>query len=123
MTAVVVTAVVLLLNLISTIVICLKYKSDDGVGTLYEGDCGLVKRWDTSLHLLINVLGTALLAASSYTMQCLSSPTRKEVDAAHKNRHSLEIGLLSVKNLFRMRAWKAVSWVLLCLSTVPLHLL
>lgn len=121
--AAITTAIVLSSNFAFAVIVYLKYESDAGVGILYEGDCGVVKRWDTALHVLINVLGTALLAASSFTMQCLSSPTRKEIDAAHKERHSLEIGLLSVKNLFRMRTWKAVTWTLLCLSSMPLHLL
>lgn len=121
--AAITTAIVLSFNLLFAAAVFFKYDSNDGVGILFEGDCAVVKRWDTALHLLINILSTALLAASSFTMQCLSSPTREEVDAAHKNRHSLEIGLLSLTNLFRMRAWKPVSWTLLCLSSMPLHLL
>lgn len=114
---------VLAINTVFVIVTLVKFDTDEGVGIIYSGDCGLVKRWDTSLHLLINVLGTALLAASSFTMQCLSSPTRSEVDKAHAKRVSLEIGLASFYNLFYVKWWKAVTWLLLCLSTMPLHLL
>lgn len=121
--AAITTAIVLSLNLLFAFVVLFKYDSNDGVGILFEGDCGVVKRWDTALHLIINILSTALLAASGFTMQCLSSPTREEVDLAHKYRQSLEIGLLSLTNLFHMRTWKAVFWTLLCLSSMPLHLL
>ena len=121
--AAVVTGVVLMINLVFAVVTAVKYPARQGVGTLYTGDCTLIKRWDTALHLTINLLGTALLAASSFTMQCLCSPTRSEVDAAHAKRKSLDIGLQSWKNLFHMRYWKGILWGLLCFSTLPLHLL
>ena len=121
--AAIVTGVVLLINIILAIVAAVKFTTFGGVGVIYTGDCSLVKRWNTALHLTINVLGTALLAASSFTMQCLSSPTRSELNAAHAKRVSLEIGITSVKNLFYMRPWKGVLWALLCFSTLPLHLL
>lgn len=118
-----VTAFVLLLNTIFTIVAVIKFPNQNGIGTIYEGNCELVKRWDTAVHIGINVLGTALLAASSFTMQCLSSPTRAEVDQAHANRRSLEIGVVSFINLFYMRRRKGLLWLAMCLSTIPLHLL
>lgn len=121
--AAVATGIVLLVNTGFAIVMAAKFPSNDGVGTIYTGDCGLVKRWNTALHLTINFLGTALLAASSFTMQCLSSPTRSEIDAAHAKRKSLDIGITSWKNLFHLHKWKGVLWWLLCLSTLPLHLL
>lgn len=35
---------------------------------LYTGDCTKTKRMSTGIHLVINILSTALLCASSYTM-------------------------------------------------------
>lgn len=121
--AAVVTGIVLLINTVFAIVMGARFPSEDGVGTIYTGDCGLVKRWNTALHLTINFLGTALLAASSFTMQCLSSPTRSEIDAAHAKRKPLDIGITSWKNLWFLQRWKMIVWWLLCLSTLPLHLL
>lgn len=121
--AAIVTAVVLCINVIFAIVVSAKYGADDGVGVIYAGDCGLVKRWDTALHLLINVLGTCLLAASSFTMQCLSSPTRSETDAAHAKRKTLDVGIPSFKNLWHLKKWKVCLWWGLAVSTMPLHLL
>lgn len=119
-----VTGIVLLTNVVLMIVASVRYPvHSDGVGLIYSGSCDRVNRWDTALHLMINLLGTVLLAASSFTMQCLSSPTRREVDAAHAKRVSLKIGVPSFTNLFYVRRWKAVVWLLLCLSTLPLHLL
>ncbi|KAF2867468.1 hypothetical protein BDV95DRAFT_671224 [Massariosphaeria phaeospora] len=51
---------------------------------LYDGDCTTTKRLNIAAHLLINVFSTVLLGASNYCMQCMSAPTRAEVDRAHK---------------------------------------
>lgn len=45
-----------------------RLKKDRGV--LYEGDCDRVRHLNTGLHLLINLLSTALLGASNYGMVC-----------------------------------------------------
>lgn len=120
--AAILTAIVLLANVTLAIVAAAKYGTNTGVGVLYVGDCGLVDRWNTALHLLINILGTCLLSASSFTMQCISSPSRSEADQAHAARKPLEIGIPSFLNLFQMPRWKACLWWALCLSTMPLHL-
>lgn len=39
-------------------------------GTLYEGNCDKARKMSTALHLVINLLGTALLSASNYAMAC-----------------------------------------------------
>ena len=76
---------------------------------------------DAWVHIGINVMGTLLLGASNYTMQCLSAPTRKEVDAAHANGRYLDIGLPSLKNL---NGWKKkLVFFLLIMSSLPLHFL
>lgn len=54
------------------------------------------------LHLVINALSTLLLSATNYAMQCLSSPTRKEVDKPHRHYIWLDIGVLSVRSLRRI---------------------
>jgi hypothetical protein len=77
----------------------------------------------TGLHLLINGMSTALLCASSYCMQCLSSPTRQELDQAHKKRSWLDIGVLSPRNMKSISGSRRVRWLVLGLSTIPLHLL
>ncbi|OAL05186.1 hypothetical protein IQ06DRAFT_361376 [Phaeosphaeriaceae sp. SRC1lsM3a] len=55
----------------------------DGLGVLYEGSCESTKKTNIGVHLIINILSSALLGASNYCMQCLSAPTRPEVDKAH----------------------------------------
>jgi len=111
------------MNVLFTIVVYTRNPSRQGIGALYSGKCDTVKWADFMLHLLLNILGTFLLAASNFTMQCLSSPTRSEVDTAHLRKRSLDVGLTSFKNLFLIKRWKALLWVGLCMSTIPLHLL
>lgn len=99
----------------------MKSNSGTKVGTIYAGDCATVRHADSGLHIAINVMGTILLGASNYTMQCLSSPTREEVDTAHSRGGYLDIGLPSPKNL---NGWKKkIVFMFLVLSTVPLHFL
>ncbi|MCJ1461009.1 hypothetical protein MMC28_011391 [Mycoblastus sanguinarius] len=94
-----------------------------GVATVYEGSCSRTKNSLTWLHLAINVLSTLLLSASNFCMQILCAPTREEVDAAHARRKWLSIGVPSLKNLFYVDRKKSVLWILLGLSSIPLHLL
>lgn len=75
------------------------------------------------LHLIINILSTLLLGASNYSMQCLSSPTRSEIDKAHRQKLWLDIGVPSVRNLRRISASRIALWWLLAASSIPLHLL
>lgn len=112
---------VLLINTIFTIWAATKSRSGTQVGTIYTGDCGTVRHSNSMLHIAINIMGTLLLGASNYTLQCLSSPTRKDVDAAHSQGKYLDIGLPSPKNLNGWR--KIVVFLLLVLSTLPLHFL
>lgn len=42
----------------------------NGRGTLHSGDCETVRNQGTVFHVVINVLSTALLAASNYGMVC-----------------------------------------------------
>jgi hypothetical protein len=96
----------------------------DGVGVLYEASCEATKRANIGVHLIINILSSALLGASNYCMQCLSAPTRSEVDKAHHIGKWLDIGIPSLRNVvsasFGTR--KKVCWWMLALSSLPLHL-
>ncbi|KAF2823774.1 hypothetical protein CC86DRAFT_327712 [Ophiobolus disseminans] len=94
----------------------------DGQPILYEGKCNTVSQMSTGLHLLINAMSTTLLCASSYCMQCLSSPTRKELDRAHKKKSWLDVGVLSPRNIRSISKSRRIRWLILGLSTVPLHL-
>jgi hypothetical protein len=83
----------------------------------------VVSKMNTYLHLAINLLSTILLSSSNYCMQCLSAPTRKEVDAAHAKGVWLDIGVPSIRNLKHIDRTRVLLWGLLGLSSLPLHLL
>ncbi|KAI9695590.1 MAG: hypothetical protein M1820_008515 [Bogoriella megaspora] len=122
--------VVLLINLVFTIwasqnqtVAPIATIADSGRVPLFSGSCSKANRIDTAAHLLINTLSTVLLSASNYCMQCLSAPTRSEVDKAHSRKTWADIGVPSVRNLRLIEKRKVILWWLLGLSSLPLHLL
>ena len=96
---------------------------EGGRQTLYQGSCETAKRLNIGIHLVINILSTVLLSSSNYCMQCLSAPTRAEVDKAHSSGKWLDIGVMSIHNLRRIAPKRIVLWYLLGLSSLPLHLL
>lgn len=114
---------VLLLNVIFTIAVAAKFGTDGGIGTAYDGSCGYVNHLTTWLHVLINALSSLLLSASNYTMQALSAPTRQEVDKAHAKGDWMDIGVASIRNLFRIKWQRVVAWWVLAMSSIPIHLL
>ena len=117
--------VVLLINIGLTIYAATnpEYKMEEGVGTLYSGSCDKSKTMGLWLHLGINALSTLLLSGSNYTQQCLAAPTRSEIDAAHARRRWMDIGVPSIRNLFRIKAERALLWIAIGITSIPLHLL
>jgi hypothetical protein len=80
-----------------------------------------VRHADSWLHIAINAMGTILLGANNFTMQCLTAPTRSEMDVAHSKGRYLDIGLPSLNTL---NGWKReVTFMFLVPSTLPLHFL
>ncbi|EYE96977.1 uncharacterized protein EURHEDRAFT_475524, partial [Aspergillus ruber CBS 135680] len=90
---------------------------------LYQGKCSISGNWARGLHLLINILGTIMLAASNYCMQCLCSPSRQDIEGAHAQRKWLNIGVSSIKNFRFVDRRRVVLWIVLLLSSLPIHLL
>lgn len=113
--------VVLIINIIVTSWAASNYPSVHGVGTLFSGKCDKAKSINTWLQIVVNVLSTTLLAASNYCMQCVSSPTRQEVDAAHAHRKILDIGIPSIRNLKYIGGERRVLWIAVAISALPLH--
>ncbi|KAJ4358757.1 uncharacterized protein N0V89_003341 [Didymosphaeria variabile] len=116
------TAFVLFLNVLFAIIAGAAPHPESGFTTIYRGDCGVYERIFEGLQFLINVFSTVLLAASNYCMQRLVAPTRSEIDAAHAKRRWLDIGKPSVRNLPSINPMRIVLWVMLALSSLPLHL-
>ena len=100
----------------------------DGRALFYEGSCNTSRKVNIGLHVVINLLSTALLGGSNYCMQCLSAPTRAEIDKWHGKIKCgrvrwLDIGIQSARNLRRISKKRALLWWCLCISSFPLHLL
>jgi hypothetical protein len=112
-----------LTNIVLTLVARFAFPYYRYESTLIDGSCSGTKTTGTWLHLGINILSSILLSASSYAMQCLSSPTRKEVDNAHTKGDYLDIGIPSIHNLTRVDRKRVILWILLALSSLPIHLL
>ena len=90
---------------------------------LDDSGCRSVKIKNTLIHLVINVLSSLLLAGSNFSMQCLMGPSRQMVDDAHDKGSWLDIGIPSVRNFGNLARRDRVFWVVLGLSSLPLHLL
>ena len=94
-----------------------------GIVTAYEGSCQETKKIALWTALAINLASSLLLGASNHCMQCLSSPTRSEVDKAHAQGRWLDIGIPGVRNLKAMKPLRVVLWICLAFSSLPLHFL
>jgi hypothetical protein len=97
--------------------------SGSSEGALFSGDCKRAKQLSIWLHLAINILATALLAAGNYTQQVLTAPTRSEINIGHSQEKWLDIGVSSLHNLRQISGKRVAAWILLALTSVPIHLL
>ncbi|KAE8155330.1 hypothetical protein BDV25DRAFT_135078 [Aspergillus avenaceus] len=120
---------IFVLNLALTIAACsIAFSKNIGptpnflTATVFHGTCTTTKRAIVGLHLLINVLSTVLLGASNYCMQGLVAPDRNDVDRAHAQRKWLDIGTNSVRNLRTLSWRKRILFLLLILTSTPIHL-
>jgi hypothetical protein len=124
LTGLITTTFVLLANIILVLLGALRYGGyQDGVADLARGYSHSISTISAAYHVIINILSTLLLGASNYSMQVLCSPSRSNVDKAHKKGTWLDIGTLSFRNLrcvSRQRFWL---WLILAASSIPLHLL
>ncbi|PUU72803.1 hypothetical protein B9Z19DRAFT_1136677 [Tuber borchii] len=100
-----------------------KYKMVGGIGILYKGSCDKSMTIGVWLHLGINALSILLLSGSNYTQQCLAVPTQSEIDIAHASRRWMDIGVPSIRNLFRIKWERTFLWIAIGLTSIPLHLL
>ncbi|KAF6823548.1 hypothetical protein CPLU01_11341 [Colletotrichum plurivorum] len=85
----------------------------DGIGTISDRSCASIKAWNSSIHVVINIISTTLFSGSNYCMQRLMAPTRSEIDRAHAEKRWLDVGVPSVRNLWRMPVGRKLLWLLL----------
>jgi hypothetical protein len=91
--------------------------------SIRAGKCEEVSHINTIAHVSINIIGTLLLGCSSLVMQMLSAPTREDIDAAHSKQSWLDIGVLSLRNVAFFGYARKACWLMLALSSLPLHLM
>ncbi|KAJ5151786.1 hypothetical protein N7492_010081 [Penicillium capsulatum] len=116
-------SLIFLINVITLAVMYGKYESVDYSITFHVGNCKTAKSTTIGAHIVINVLSTVLLAYSNFSMQCLGSPTRKEVDAAHSKNYWLSIGTPTIRNLRFVSKSRSALWLILRVSSFPLHMI
>ncbi|KAJ5116229.1 hypothetical protein N7456_000577 [Penicillium angulare] len=114
---------ILLVNIITLGVVYGQSELVNNSLALSPGSCARARGASLGAHVIINILSTILLAYSNFSMQCLSSPTRKEIDMAHSKRHWLHIGVPSIRNVFFVSRKKAALWIILGVSSFPLHMI
>ncbi|KAK3370547.1 hypothetical protein B0H63DRAFT_552594 [Podospora didyma] len=102
---------VLFINVGVTIFAISHYGSDKGVGLIYQGGCDTAKKLDQWLQMLINF------------SQPGCSPTRADVNRAHQDGKWLDIGVPSLRKLKHISKWKRLAWVMLAVSSIPIHLM
>ncbi|KAK5651838.1 hypothetical protein OQA88_11607 [Cercophora sp. LCS_1] len=112
--------------LLSALVYGLVVKRDSGVNStfpIFQGSCQTASGLNIFLHLVLNVLGTLILASSNFFMQLVAAPSRAELDRAHQASRWLDIGVPTLRNFASLSSFKRTSWLVLMASSVPIHLL
>lgn len=118
------TLFVLLINIVVLISAhAVSTSNDHGNLTVLTGSCTTTARASTVANVVINILSTLLLGASNNAMQGLNAPTRSDIDRAHSRGFWLDVGTPSLRNLLFVDTRRTVAWLLLGLSSIPLHLL
>lgn len=79
-----------------------------GESVIFSGSCTIALNINQGLHAAVNVFAVVTIAGANYVFQVLSSPTRAEVDAAHKQRKWLDIGIPSVRNFAHISASRTI---------------
>lgn len=100
-----------------------KYKPVGDVGTFMTGSCSTVHRWDAIWHIILNIVSTLLLGTGNYCMQVLVAPSRAEVDKAHGEGYSLDVGIHSYRHVWRISSKRRAIWFALGVISTLMHLL
>ena len=74
-------------------------------------------------HLVINLLGTIVLACSNYLQQLAASPSFDDIKNRILAGKDVRFGTNSPSAVFRQRGWLIAFWFFLVLTSLPIHLL
>ncbi|KAH7309646.1 hypothetical protein B0I35DRAFT_359414 [Stachybotrys elegans] len=89
---------------------------------IFRGNCDEANRTNLWLHLLLNIVSTCILASSNFFMQVLTSPSRRDINEAHKKGTALDIGVQSMRNLSYLSRRNLLFWLVFFCSSLPIHL-
>ncbi|KAM7218192.1 hypothetical protein V8F06_006483 [Rhypophila decipiens] len=89
-----------------------------------QGNCDDIGRDDLWIHLAMNIVTTVLMAATNFAMQAWTSPTRADVDRIHAQGKTVDIGVLSLRNILsgRIRLKRLLVGCFMLIVALPLHL-
>lgn len=94
-----------------------------GFFVLYDAPCDAARALNVLIYIAINIFSSGLVAVRKYNMQCLSAPTRDDVERVHRRGKWLDIGLPSDHNVKEVPEKRAITWLIIMLSSATLHLL
>ncbi|KAK8131082.1 hypothetical protein PG984_007520 [Apiospora sp. TS-2023a] len=121
-------ALVAILGILLIVWFCISYSRQPysllfSTTLIRRGRCKDTANLNIILHLILNIISTGILSSSNFFMQIVTSPSRPEIDVAHAYLRSLDIGFQSLRNVPSLSHFKQSCWLLLLLSTIPIHLL
>lgn len=119
------TAIVSIIMTVVSVVALVKAGGFNRPLVFFTGTCGATgaSALNAALHILVNILSTAMLASSNMFIQVLNAPSREDVDKCHARGSWLEIGVLSSRNIFRLSRFKTIAWLGFFSSSIRIHLL
>jgi hypothetical protein len=92
--------------------------------SLFTGQCDSnLQTYNLVAHFLINGLGTIVLASSNYLQQICSSPSINEIASRVGQGKDFRFGSNSPSSAFRQKATLTLVWIMLVLTSLPLHLM
>ncbi|KAH8834595.1 hypothetical protein DL96DRAFT_1522330 [Flagelloscypha sp. PMI_526] len=115
-------SIVLVVNVIVLGLLVRRNSSHSAIVPIITGSCASLKHTSLFVHLAINVASSLLLSGSNFCMQCISAPTRKDIDAAHVHGRWLDVAVPSVRNIRVLGRKRLLLWLFIGLSSIPLHL-
>ncbi|KAH8798764.1 hypothetical protein DL96DRAFT_1539440 [Flagelloscypha sp. PMI_526] len=116
-------SLVLVVNVTVLGLLIQRNSSHSAIVPISTGSCASLKHTSLFVHLAINIASSLLLSGSNFCMQCISAPTRKDIDAAHVRGRWLDIAVPSVRNIRVLGRTRLLLWLFIGLSSIPLHLL
>ncbi|KAJ5170164.1 uncharacterized protein N7500_002947 [Penicillium coprophilum] len=115
--------VICVANIVLLVCVWVYFPPDSrGIGTLRMSDCSEISSINSGIHVILNVISSLFLGAGSYCMQILVSPSRREMDGAHAQGVSLDIGIQSFRNLRWIKRRRIFHWLGLGILSICLHL-